>query len=115
MQAAEVEQDVLCPAHGERGDHDTAALPPGISENLTQLRQGILFAPVFSIAIGRLHQYHVGGRELGRRIHQYRVALAEVAGKHQNLILSLFLQVNLDDRRTQNVTGVVEADRAGKS
>ena len=80
FQTMEMKQQGLRPADGERGDHDRAATPNRLADDLAQCLLGI--APVVAaIAIGRFHKEVVGLLHWDRVDHHCVAIATEVAGE----------------------------------
>ncbi len=105
----EVVDDRLGAADGEGGDDDVAAAFDGVVDNGRQ-RLALVVILVLAVAVRRLHDDVVGGIDGGGVLDERLVGLAEVAGEDQLDRLAVFVgHEQLDDRRAEDVAGVVEA------
>ena len=77
-------------------------------ENRRQFLQGVVAVAVIAIAVGGFEHHHVGPAQRRGRAHQRRAGVAEVAGKHQAARLHLVVELHFDDRRAEDVPGVVK-------
>lgn len=77
-------------------------------ENRRQFLQGVVAVAVIAIAVGGFEHHHVGPVQRRGRSHQRRAGVAEVAGKHQAARLHLVVELHFDDRRAEDVPGVVK-------
>ncbi|MNZ82442.1 hypothetical protein D3C78_1011400 [compost metagenome] len=63
---------------------------------------------MIAVAVGRLHQHHVGLAQRGRVAHQRRAGVAQVTGEHQAAGQAVVMHFQFDDGRAEDVPGIVE-------
>jgi hypothetical protein len=68
-----------------------------------------------AIAIGALHQQGVHAGDDLWRVEQGQLGSTEIAGEQEPAAASILLEVEGDERRTEDVTGVVERERHRRS
>ncbi len=90
-------KNLLSPPHREGGNHDITTTLPGLIQNVFQLSKGIVHITVIAIAIGGLHHQQIRLVRCKRIIHQYRIGIAQITGKHQAFLAASFVQAQIDD------------------
>ena len=108
-QVVQEPDEVLGPTDGEGRDEEHAAVARHVGDDRDQLAHGLVRIGVLAVAIGRLHDDHVRRGQRCRVPEDRRVRPAEVAGEHdRQLRPALVADSELDDRRAEDVTRVVE-------
>ena len=98
-------QHFLGAPHGEGRDHHVAlAAAQGVVQRIGKLVHGLRQALVLAIAVGRLHQQHVGLRDRRRIAHDRPSGLPQVPGEDELLLA----QENLDDGRAEDMARVAK-------
>jgi hypothetical protein len=93
-------QQGLRPPHGKHRHHGHAAARGEALQGRAELGHEV-FVRVLAVAVGGFDQHRVGGRRIGRRVHQQVVGAAEVA-REQDAVPGHFQQ---QAGRAQDVPG----------
>lgn len=62
-----------------------------------------------AIAVGAFEDHEIGGAEHARVAHDGGAAVAEVTREHQPAAPALFLELEFDDGRAEDMPGIVQA------
>ena len=108
LDLADKVQKLLRAAHGERRNHNVAALAERFVDDLGKL---VGIAPdlgVVAVAVGRLHHDVVGLFEKLRVADNRLVDVADIAGEDDRLVHAVFFQLKRDGRGTEQMARVGE-------
>ena len=108
VEAPQVVDQVLGAADGEGRDQHVAAILVGLLQDAEKFFERVVAAAVVAVAVGGLHQQHVGLFENRRAAHQRRAVVAQVAGEHQAPSAAQVVDIQLDDGRAEDVPGIVQ-------
>ena len=107
----QVIDDLLSATHGEGRDDDLAILVVGFRDHPTQNLPGLFRRLVLTVAVSAL------GDQIIDAFHRFGIAqdgqvfAPDVAGEHEPEFAPILLDVENDEGGSQNVAGVVEAQR----
>ena len=97
VEAPEVVDQVLRTSDGEGGHQHVAAIAMGLLQDAGQLLDRVFVAAVVAVAIGGLHEHHVSFLEHGRRMHQRRAVVAQVAREDHAPCSAMVVHIQLHD------------------
>ena len=102
----QMEEQVLRALHGERRDHQHAARFERLIDRALQHLAARADVLVHAVAIGGFDQAVIRRRDLLRRLDKRRWHIAKVAREHDRLSFDF----NVDDRRSENMSCVIQFD-----
>ena len=92
-----------------RNDYTSAAVK-GFLDHFGKHRYVIRAVAMASVTIGGLHNYIICIMEINRILDQWLIQVSDIAGEYDLLFFIVFLNNNLDTRRSKQVTCIYEAN-----
>jgi len=104
----QLEDDLLCAAHGEGRDEELPLPLDDVADDPCQTLRGRPQGLVVAIAVGALDDQHVLGPHAVGIADDRELGTAQVAAEDDGARLAVLLRLQTDDGRAEDVAGVVE-------